>query len=77
MNMQTIYQVFSRILFLIAFAALAIACIEYVVNLLGYTVLREAYTPGRLVELAGALLLFVIAVLLRQIRDLTRGSDSS
>ena len=35
----------------------------------GFTLLRGMYNPGRLLELAALLLIFVIAVLLRQIRD--------
>jgi len=69
MNIGNIYKYFARSLFFFALAILAVALIEVAANLLGYTVLRGAYTAGRLVELSAALVVFVIAVLLRQIRD--------
>ncbi len=38
---------------------------------------HQMYVPGRLLELAATLLVFVIAVLLRQVRDELRGGRSS
>ena len=69
MNIGNLYKIFARSLFFLALAILAVALIEVAANLLGYTVLRGGYTGGRLVELSAALVIFVIAVLLRQIRD--------
>jgi hypothetical protein len=48
---------------------LSVAIIEFLINFLVYTILRGVYTAGRLIELSAALLVFVITVLLRQIRD--------
>ena len=69
MNFNKISSIVSRIVVTGAFVLIGLAVIEYVANLLGYTVLRDVYTPGRLVELAAASLVIVIALLLRQIRD--------
>ena len=77
MNLDTLYKFFARALFLIALATLSIAFIEHFTNLFGGSIFGQAYTPGRLVELSAALLLFVVAVLLRQIRDVLKKSDST
>jgi len=75
MDIGNYYRIFSRFLFLLALAILAVAFFELAANLFGYTVLRDVYSAGRLVEMSAALLVFVITVLLRQIRDAlsTRG----
>ena len=69
MNMTLINQLFARLLFFLALGLLGVAIIEILLSFLDYTILRGAYTAGRLIELSAALLIFVIAVLLRQIRD--------
>ena len=69
MNMTMIYHLFARLFFFLALGILSVAIIEILVNFLDYTILRGAYTAGRLIELSAALMIFVIAVLLRQIRD--------
>jgi hypothetical protein len=56
-----------RVLFLIAFGLAALAALEKLVNLAGYTILR-VYTPSRFIEFAVVVLLFVIALILRDIR---------
>ena len=58
----------SRVFFGLAFALLVIAIVEKVANVTGYTILR-GFDPGRLLDYATVLLFFVIALLLRQIRD--------
>jgi hypothetical protein len=58
----------SRLLFLGAFILLALSMAEVVARLCGYTILRT-FSPGRLLEYAALLLIFVLALLLRQIRD--------
>ena len=58
-----------RVFFGVAFALLALATWEALANLLGYTVLRGEWRPSRLLEYAVILLMFVVAILLRQIRD--------
>ncbi len=69
MNMTMIYHLFARLFFFLALGMLSVAIIEFLVNFLDYTTLRGVYTAGRLIELSAALLVFVITVLLRQIRD--------
>jgi hypothetical protein len=58
----------NRIFFVAAFVIAGIAVWEKLANMLGYTVLRNLFLPGRLLEFAGIALLFVIALLLREIR---------
>lgn len=62
-------HLFLRLAFFLAFLLLAIAALEYVVNMFGFTILSALYTPGRLIEIASVMVLFVVALLLRQIRD--------
>jgi hypothetical protein len=52
----------------LAFALLALAVCEALANNFGYTITRGAYTAGRLLEFAAVFLLFVVTLLLRQIR---------
>ena len=66
----------SRLFFAVAFLLAAVAIFERIANFVGFTLLRGMYNPGRLLELAALLLIFVVAVLLRQIRDFL-GEDSS
>ncbi len=69
MNLEPLYSVVSRLLFVGAFGLLALVVLEAGLNALHFTVLRGAYSKGRLLELAAVMLVFVIALLLRQIRD--------
>ena len=69
MNIQQISSLANRGLFVGAFVLLALAVIEWVTNLAGYTLLRGVYSAGRLMEFAAILLIFVITLLLRQMRD--------
>ena len=58
----------NRFLFVLAFVLAGFAVWEKLANVSGYTVLRGAFAPNRLLELAGIALLFVIALLLREIQ---------
>jgi lipopolysaccharide export LptBFGC system permease protein LptF len=69
---NSITSLISRVFFFISFVLMALALIERFLNFSGYTILGGAYTPGRLLEAAGLLMIFVIAILLRQIRDSLR-----
>ena len=69
MNIQAICKYFARALFLLASASLVVAFLELIAQFLGTSLIAKTYTPGRLIELSAALIVFVIAVLLRQIRD--------
>ena len=63
------YSFFSRLFFFAATLMFAIAVIDWVLRLFGWTFSWVPYQPGRLFEFAAILVIFVIAVLLRQIRD--------
>lgn len=67
--MNMIYHHIARLLFALALGMLGVAIIEFLANLMDYTVLRGILSPGRMIEMSAALLLFVVADLLRQIRD--------
>lgn len=69
MALEKLSSTVCRVMFAIAFLLLAAALAERLANQTGYTILRGAYGAGRLVEFAGILVLFVMALLLRQIRD--------
>jgi hypothetical protein len=69
MNYGTLASALARVFIVVAFLLVLVATVEYLSNLSGYTVLRHAYSAGRLIELAAALTVIVIALLLRQIRD--------
>ena len=61
-------SVISRLCFLGAFVLLGLALMEKVANTAGYTIL-QAYRGARLLEVAVVLLVFVIAIQLREIRE--------
>lgn len=69
MNLDGIVSIVCRIFFAGAFALLAIAIFERLAYALGYTLLRGIFTGGALLEISAIILIFVIALLLRQIRD--------
>ena len=77
MNVDNLYKIFSRFLFFLALAVLAVAFIEMAADSLGASILSGLYTTGRLIELSAALLIFVITILLRQIRDALRNQGSN
>lgn len=59
-----------RIFFIIALALLALAVWDKVISNYGLTIaFVGAMGPGRILEFAVALMVFVIGILLRQIRD--------
>ena len=77
MNIESVYKYFARTLFIIAAAVIAVGFLERVAEYFGFSNIGQMYEPGRLLELAATLLVFIIAVLLRQVRDelrTTRGS---
>jgi len=72
MDIHNIISNVSRVLFVLAIAILAVAFVEIAVNIFGYTITRGLYTAGRLLEMSAPLLIFVITILVRQIRDTMR-----
>ncbi len=79
MNFESVYEYVARTLFIIASAAIAVAFLERIAHVFGFSIIGEIYGggPGRLLQLAATLLVFVIAVLLRQIRDELRTGRGS
>lgn len=70
MDLQRVTSLVSRVFFVGSFALLALAVLEKIANFLGYTFLgATGYVSSRLLEFAVILLIFVIAILLRQIRE--------
>jgi hypothetical protein len=76
--MKGLLSVTRRILFAAAFALAAVATCEKVANLMGRTlVFIGRSSPTHLLELASVVLLFVIALELRAIKETWRGPGSS
>jgi hypothetical protein len=70
MEIDRLTSVVARTFFLGAFLLLAVAVLEKVLNAFGASALGvTAAGPARLLEWAVILLIFVIALLLRQIRE--------
>ena len=68
MSFEKLFSAASRLFFLGAFVLLALAVLEKTANATGYTILHM-YTGGRLLEFAVVLLIFVVAMQLRAMRD--------
>jgi hypothetical protein len=66
--MTQISSLLTRGLFVLAFVLAGIAVWEKLSNYFGYTVVGSALNPSRILEFAGIALLFVLALLLRDIR---------
>ena len=70
MEFEKLNSLVYRIFFFGSFLLVAIAGLERVVNQFGYTFLTGLhYRPGRLLDYVTVLLLFVVALLMRQVRD--------
>ena len=67
MDIDKLTDLALRLFFVGAFLILALAVIEKGLNLIGQGI--PAVTPARLLGWSVVLLIFVIAILLRQIRD--------
>ena len=77
MNLDSVSKYFAQPLYIIAVAAIVVAFLEWIAKFFGFSIIGELYDPGRLLELAASLLVFVIAVLLQQVRDGLREGRSS
>ena len=62
-------SIICRVFFVIAIAMLIIAIWDKFLRLFGWSLSFVPYQPGRLFELSGILIVFVLALLLRQIRE--------
>ncbi len=69
MNLDNMISLISRLFFLGAFVLLGVGVIERIANGVGYTVMPGQFSARRLLEIAVVLLVFVIAIQLRAIKD--------
>ncbi len=69
MNLAKLNSLGSRLFFIIALVLFAVAVVERGARALGCTILQGSYTAGRILEFSALMVIFVIALLLRQIRD--------
>ena len=67
MSLEKFVSMASRLFFFGAFALLGLAVLERAANAFGYTILH--FRGGRLLELAVVLLVFVIAMQVRELRE--------
>ena len=72
MGLEKLISMVSRLFFLGAFVLLGLALIEKFANVAGYTILQQ-YRGGRLLDFAVVMLIFVIAMQLRQMKEDLRG----
>ena len=68
MSLEKLMSMMSRFFFLGAFVLLGLAVIERIANAAGYTILR-LYQGSRLLEFAAVLLVFVIAIQQREMKQ--------
>jgi hypothetical protein len=74
--MQTLLHNTARLAFLGAATAMALVLLELVGQFIGFSLTGKMYSLGRIMELAATLLVFVIVVILREIRDALRANLS-
>jgi len=67
--MEKLSSLIARLFFAGAFVLLVLAVVERIANGFGYTITTGFYHAGRLLEFAVVLLVFVVALLLREIRE--------
>ena len=71
--MDTLNSIVSRIFFFAAFLLIALGLLDRFLNFFGFTILTGGYTSGRMLEIGAIMLIVVIALLLRQIREELKG----
>jgi hypothetical protein len=69
MNYNSLTSVMSRVFTFGTLALIALAVIESVANSLSYSLVHEAYRPGRLAEFAAMSAVIASMLRLRQIRE--------
>ena len=72
MDKQSILHTSAQVVFIGASAAIVLAFLELGVQFFGTSLIGNLYSAGRIIELAAALLVLVIAIVLREIRDVLR-----
>ena len=75
MNFEKLLSMISRFFFAGAFLLFTLAVIERIANAGGYTLL-QGYRGGRILEFAAILLIFVIALQLREMKVLLKRDSS-
>jgi hypothetical protein len=75
MDLEKAISLASRLFFFGAFVLLAFGLAERVANADGYTILRGSFSGWRLFETAAVLLIFVIAMQLREMKGELRRRD--
>ena len=75
MSLEKLISITSRLFFLGAFVLFGLALIERVANQVGYTI-WQPYRGGRLLEFAVVLLVFVIAIQLREVKEALKSRRS-
>jgi len=69
MSLEKLISLISRLFFFGAFVSLGLAAAERVANEAGYTILQGVTRAGRLLDYAVVLLIFVIAMQLRAMKE--------
>jgi hypothetical protein len=69
MNLAKVSEFTWRTFSLVSFGLLALAGLEKICNVAGYTLVKGSVAPQRMLEDAAVLLLFVVALLLRDVRE--------
>ncbi len=77
MNFDSLNSIAIRVFFIGSLVLLGLAAMEGIANVFGYTILRNTYTPGRIIEFSAVALMFVVALLLKQIRDYLRKENGA
>jgi putative copper export protein len=73
MNLQKLISMTSRLFFLGAFVLFGLALIERGANATGYTILDQTTSTVHLLAAAVVLLVFVIAIQLREMKEELKG----
>ena len=72
MSLDQLSSIVARVLFALALLLLVLAILERFAFTFGYTIVGSIVTGGRLLEIAATFAVFVIVLLLRQIREALR-----
>ena len=69
-------NILPRVFFIVAFLCIAIAIVDWTLRLFGWTFTFIPYQPGRMFEFSGIFVLFVITLVVRQIREILKVKNS-
>jgi hypothetical protein len=65
----------SRVLFALAIILVGLGALEWLLGSFGYTLIGIRFTAGRLLEIGVSAVIFVIALQLRQIREVLQNTS--